>query len=89
MIAMGTSFSFARAAQVVQSGSDHFKWARYTHAPPMPYMAVNAFPQLSAGDCAEYIKFYADLLRVELDPDVLSGVCQQLQGVCRCLAPLH
>ena len=55
----------------------------------MPYMAVDAFPHLSAGDCAEYIQFYTDLLRVELDPDILSGVCQQLQGVCRCLAPLH
>ena len=80
-IAMGTSFSIARAARVAQSGADHHLWARNTHAPPMPYMVADAFPQLSADDCATYIKFYADLLDVDLDRDVLSGVCQQLQGV--------
>ena len=85
VIAMGTSFSFARATKVVHSGADHLRWARSTHAPSMPYVAVNAFPQLSVGECAAYIKFYADLLDVALDPAVLSGVCNQLQGVCHVL----
>ena len=85
VIAMGTSLSFARATKVVHSGSDHLIWARSTHAPPMPYMTVNAFPQLSVGACAAYIKFYADLLGVALDPAVLNDVCNQLQGVCHVL----
>ena len=55
----------------------------------MPYMVADAFPQLSADDCATYIKFYADLLDVDLDRDVLSGVCQQLQGVQRCIVLLY
>ena len=84
-IVMGTSFSIARAARVAQSGADHHLWARNTHAPPMPYMVADAFPQLSADDCAEYIKFYADLLGVALDPAVLNDVCNQLQGVCHVL----
>ena len=86
MIAMGTSFSFAGAKRVAQSGSDHPQWARNTHKTLGPHMKVDAFPQLSADECAEYIQFYADRLGVELDPDVLSDVCQQLQGVCQCLA---
>jgi len=78
MIAMGTSLSLARATHVVQSASDQFQWP----APLLPYMEVHAFPQLSADDCAKYITFYADRLDVDLDPGVLSGVCQQLQGAC-------
>ena len=89
MIAMGTSFSFAAATHVAQSGSDHPLWARNTHNTLGSYMKVDAFPKLSAEECAEYIQFYADRLGVELDPDVLSDVCQQLQGVCQCLALLH
>ena len=89
MIAMGTSFSFAAATHVAQSGSDHPLWARNTHNTLGSYMKVDAFPKLSAEECAEYIQFYADRLGVELDPDVLSDVCQQLQGVSHCLALLR
>ena len=89
MIAMGTSLSLAHTTHVAQPGSDHPLWARNTHRKLGPYMAVDDFPQLSADECAEYIKFYADRLRVELDPDVLSDVCQQLQGVSHCLALLR
>ena len=82
MVAMGTTFSFAHAALVAQSGSDHWRWGRCTHVLSTSYMVPDAFSRLSARRCAKYIKFYAKLLDVDLDPGALSDVCQQLQGVC-------
>ena len=72
----GTSFSCTLFSLVAT-----ISIARNPHAPPVPYMAVGALPQLSAGDCAKYMKFYADLLDVELDL-ISSAACANSCKVC-------
>ena len=78
-IAMGTSFS---CIHVVQSGGDHFNCTQ----PPRAASAVHGSRcrvAASAGDCAEDIKFYADLLDVDVELDLISSAaCANSCKVC-------
>ena len=80
MIVMGTSFSFAHAQDLVWSGCDHPGSMRSVRPQDIvSYMKSADFPQLSATECGDCIRFYANLLNIELDNSLLT-VCQQLQG---------
>ena len=80
MIVMGTSFSFTHAQDLVWSGCDHPGSMRSVRPQDIvSYMKSADFPQLSATECGDCIRFYANLLNIELDNSLLT-VCQQLQG---------
>ena len=79
-IVMGTSFSFTHAQYRVGSGGDFPNYSRSgKFSSAVAYMKADQFVQLSTTECTKFIRFYANLMNIELDNSLLT-VCQQFQG---------